>query len=302
MVKERSFNPAQAQRKIEKQKALKKGKAEVAARRNERLARRNPDRLQRQVDDLRSAEALGQALNSRERKNLEDLEKDLRAVTRARESLGQQIPHSTGGQKIGRRGTGVLVRAGLGGGGSLGKRRRGEDGTSNETETDEDIKKIPMPKDTPPPVPAQYAEQGNRRNVNQIPLGDKRLESVTPQALSTRITYEAAPVVRDLRKEAISAFTPNAVQRKIVKKNGAGRLLEPEELDKLKSEDYEYKVQIAGGLWEPAFALSVAAENEEGDDDTSVGLEEGQDKFRQELRDIEIKHAEGKKGLSGGGL
>ena len=49
----RALNPAAAALKAQKQAAAKKGKAQVLAQRNERLARRNPDRLQRQIDDLK---------------------------------------------------------------------------------------------------------------------------------------------------------------------------------------------------------------------------------------------------------
>ncbi|KAJ5207572.1 hypothetical protein N7472_004020 [Penicillium cf. griseofulvum] len=44
----------------DKQKELKKGKAEALARRNEKLARRNPDRIQRQINSFKEAEESGQ--------------------------------------------------------------------------------------------------------------------------------------------------------------------------------------------------------------------------------------------------
>ena len=65
--KERSINPAAAQRKLDKQKSLKKGKAEALARRNEKLARRNPERIQRQINDLKSMEESGQKLRPRDK-------------------------------------------------------------------------------------------------------------------------------------------------------------------------------------------------------------------------------------------
>src|SRR5271167_2141353 len=89
--KERSINPAQQQRKLEKAKALKKGKTEAQARRNEKLARRNPDRLQRQVDDLRALEESGQ-IKPREKQLLEQLQKDVNAVRKARDTLGDKAP------------------------------------------------------------------------------------------------------------------------------------------------------------------------------------------------------------------
>ena len=87
--KERSINPAQQQRKLEKAKALKKGRAELQTRRNEKLARRNPERMQREIDDLKALEAKGD-LKSREKTILEELEKDLRAVRKARDALGEK--------------------------------------------------------------------------------------------------------------------------------------------------------------------------------------------------------------------
>ena len=90
--KERSVNPAAAQRKLEKQKNLKKGKAEALVRRNEKLARRNPDRIQRQISDLKQMQESGQKLRPREEQILEALERDLRAVQKAREALGDKAP------------------------------------------------------------------------------------------------------------------------------------------------------------------------------------------------------------------
>src|SRR5271155_3906753 len=89
--KDRALNPAAAHHKAEKQKALRKGKAQLQAQRTEKLARRNPERLQRQVDELKALEASGQ-LKPREKIILEALERDVRAIRKARESLGDQAP------------------------------------------------------------------------------------------------------------------------------------------------------------------------------------------------------------------
>ena len=59
MPKERSLNPVAAQHKADKQKALAKNKKQVQSQRNEKLARRNPERLQRQIDELKELEARG---------------------------------------------------------------------------------------------------------------------------------------------------------------------------------------------------------------------------------------------------
>lgn len=45
-------------------------------------------------------------------------------------------------------------------------------------------------------------------------------------------------MVRDLQKEAVSAFMPTVVRRKLEKSRGTGGLLEPEEVDRLEQEGY----------------------------------------------------------------
>ncbi|KLJ10664.1 hypothetical protein EMPG_13971 [Blastomyces silverae] len=221
--KERSINPAQAQRRLEKAKALKKGKAEVQARRNEKLARRNPDRLQRQIDNLKAAEESGQPLRPSEKQHLEELERDLRAVKKAREALGDKAPTFDG---------------------------------------DESVRRIPMPKDTPPPIPRQHHTPRRATNANMEPLGEGRgrgeaqatttivpvpvpLPPPPPAAAQPKpkpepkTVYEAAPVIKDLRKEAVSKFVPTVVRMKQEAVKGqSGRLLEPEEMDRLEREGY----------------------------------------------------------------
>lgn len=50
--------------------------------------------------------------------------------------------------------------------------------------------------------------------------------------------YEAKPVIRDLKKEAVSAFMPTAVRMKMEKSKGQGGLMEPDEADRLEREGY----------------------------------------------------------------
>lgn len=54
--------------------------------------------------------------------------------------------------------------------------------------------------------------------------------------VESQTVYEAKPVMRDLRQEAVSAFVPAAVQRKLNKGRGQGGLTEPEEADRLEKE------------------------------------------------------------------
>ena len=234
--KERTLNPAAQQRKLEKTKALKKGKAEAQARKNEKLARRNPERLQRQVDDLKALEETGQ-IKPREKQTLDELERDLRAVKKAREALGDKAPHF-GKERQPRREDG-------GGGGVLGKRRwdgeRKDYGRYNQpnsgSETDESVKRIPMPRDTPPPIPRQF-QRNNRREEGDHP----QLRDLPPKpsaaVYEAKTTYESAPQIRDLHKEAVSRFVPNVVRKKQETIKGQGGLVEPEELDRLEKEGY----------------------------------------------------------------
>lgn len=80
----------QAWHKKEKQKQIKKGKAEKTKLRTEKLARRNPDRIQKQIDELGALEEGGR-ISAHDRKQLQELEKDLAAVKKAKETLGPQI-------------------------------------------------------------------------------------------------------------------------------------------------------------------------------------------------------------------
>ncbi|KAK4043749.1 WW domain binding protein 11-domain-containing protein [Parachaetomium inaequale] len=236
MAKERGYNPVQAQRKADKARTIKKGKSEQQARRNEKLAQRNPARIQQQIDDLKALKDGGRKLTAHEEQALEALEKDLKAVKKAREALGDKAPQfGRGPPRQGQRGDGVL-----------GKRRRDdEDASSSDSDVPDDVRRIPMPRDTPPPIPKEildewYAKRRAKRNAERASEAEQRQESEKPAApvVEAKTVYEAKPVVRDLRKEAVSAFMPAAVRTKIEKGRGQGGLLEPEEADQLEREGY----------------------------------------------------------------
>ena len=231
--KERSVNPAQAQRKLEKQKALKKGKAEAQARRNEKLARRNPDRIQKQIDDLKAIEESGQSLRPHDKQVLESLESDLRAVKKAREALGDRAPtfwKAGGGEhrrKDREQGQGVL-----------GKRRREDrdrrwERHDDSSDTDESVRNIPMPRDTPPPIPRQQ-----RRQHPDEPRQPHALPQKPQPVAEVKTVYEAAPAIRNLQQEAVNKFVPSTVRMKQATVKGQGRLVEPEEMDKLEKSGY----------------------------------------------------------------
>lgn len=277
--KERNVNPAQAQRKLEKQKALKKGKAEVQARRNEKLARRNPDRLQKQIDDLKAVEESGQSLRPHDKQVLESLERDLGAVKKARETLGDRAP------TFGRTGGGEHRRDDREQGqGVLGKRsREGQDrrwGRQDDgSDTDESVRNIPMPRDTPPPIPRALLQQ--RR---QYPPDEPRQPHTLPQkpqVTEVKTVYEAAPAIRDLRQEAVSKFVPTTVRTKQAAVKGQGRLVEPEEMDKLEKSGY------VGGA-PAAKSASPGAEPGPSDDDTMKRLAEEEQRFQRELQNAQI--------------
>ncbi|TQS36703.1 hypothetical protein Golomagni_02838 [Golovinomyces magnicellulatus] len=258
MPKDKSINPAQAQRKAEKAKAIKKSKAEAAARRNEKLSRRNPDRLQKQLDELKAIESGGGRLTNHE-KNLRDgLEKELRAVLKARDSIGNSAQTYGTGPKKNIEGKFQLERNEKTVCVALGKRRR-ELSESSDSDVPDEVKHIPMPRDTPPPIPKDVLDRWHQKrkekmgividkkdsNTNLIPLGENARNlgrangnsegsMETAPKLQSQTVYEAKPVLRDLRKEAV-AFVPTIVQTKIEKSRG---VVEPEEAEELEKEGY----------------------------------------------------------------
>ncbi|KAL5114093.1 hypothetical protein ACEQ8H_008025 [Pleosporales sp. CAS-2024a] len=239
MPKEKNYNPVQEHKKQEKQKQIKKQKANLQAQRNEKLARRNPSRIQRDIDSLKEAEQAGR-LRPHERQRLAELEKDLAAVNKAREALGDKAPqfrperrHDDDDGAQGRH-QGVLGKRTRGG-------QRKEDDSSD---TDADVRNIPMPRDTPPPIPPQRNRQVHDQDA-----------PTQPEPKKPQIVYEAAPQVRDFFKEA-TKFMPAAVANKIKLAKGEGRLLEPDEFDKLREEGYM-------DAKKPAAAAAAEEEEEE---------------------------------------
>lgn len=108
-----------------------------------------------------------------------------------------------------------------------------------------------MPRDTPPPIPKDildkwWAKRRARReaeratNANETPVDPGRREKRNQEAapVEQKTVYEARPVVRDLRKEAVKAFVPTSVMMKMKKGKGQGGLMEPEEADRLEREGY----------------------------------------------------------------
>lgn len=119
-----------------------------------------------------------------------------------------------------------------------------------------------MPRDTPPPIPKDildkwYQKQRKRLgqdivrtgiDANRIPLGSTKQVSggidqnfkkatATTTTIKAQTVYEAKPVIRNLRKEAV-AFVPTAVKAKLDKSKGVRGLIEPQEAEKLEKEGY----------------------------------------------------------------
>lgn len=120
--------------------------------------------------------------------------------------------------------------------------------TSDEEPIPEDVRRIPMPRDTPPPIPKEvmdkwYAKRRARREAEQAAMkeqqgGDEGKKTEGTPAAESKTVYSAEPVRRDLQKEAVAAFVPSVVQRKMHKGQGQGGLMEPEEADRLEREGY----------------------------------------------------------------
>lgn len=167
---------------------------------------------------------------------MEGLEKEIKFIRKARETLGDRAPSVNRG---GRRDGDPAV---------LGKRRRNSVGSSTDEDVPDEVRKIPMPRDTPPPIPKEvldqwYARRRARRNPNADAMrADAEDKEHTPKTeappAAVQTVYEAKPVMRDLRQEAVSAFVPAAVQKKLNKGRGQGGLIEPEEADRLEKEGY----------------------------------------------------------------
>lgn len=149
--------------------------------------------------------------------------------------------------------------------GVLGKRRRthkheGNPWSDSEADDDvpEDVRRIPMPRDTPPPIPKEEMDRwhakrreawlrrhgggagdaGTKANAEPVAARDGRPKPEAPPPVAKTV-YEAKPVVRNLQQEAVSAFVPTAVRMKLERAKGtSGHLMEPEEADELEREGY----------------------------------------------------------------
>jgi hypothetical protein len=272
MPKERSINPVAAQHKLDKQKAQSKNKKVVQSQRNEKLARRNPERLQKQIDELKELEASGR-LRPKDKETLTALEKDLRGVKRAREALGDAAPKFAERRDYGRDDVRQEQRERRQG---LGKRRRYEEDVAHEidsgSETDPEVRSIPMPRDTPPPIP------GQPRKAHALPA--KPVPAAPAQTV-----YSSAPQLRDLKKEA-TRFMPAAVAAQKARIKGQGKLLEPEEADRLEKAGYMAAEKAAeAGEKEERFK-QLAQEAKAPLQNQDIDMEEEARRFEMEMAEL----------------
>lgn len=220
--KSRPINPAAAQRKLEKTRALRKSKAAIQAQRTTRLATRNPLRLEQTIASLKSLqESQGGKLGQQEKKALEDAERDLVRVRKARETVrlkdGPSGRNEGGGRGRGGGGQGLGVKRlrremeGKSKGELESKEEEEEEeegGREDEgdEETDEDVRRIPMPRDTPPPIPRRphpnpASTSAPASNANLEPLGPARLppSSYPPSdTTATTTTTSQSPALAPL--------------------------------------------------------------------------------------------------------
>ena len=215
------------------------------------------------------------------------------------------------------RGGGGGGRDSRGGGGVLGKRRRdgtnpneeplGGGGRSDDdggaSDTDPDARDIPMPTDHEhePPVPSRRRPRvppsaPAHAGPHALPAKPGSPGSLDRTAPEQKTVYAAAPQLRDLRREAVKRFVPAVVAGKLAAARGeGGRLVEPEEADRLEREGYRAAAPATGGEADGAeekpgrAGRDGGAEQVGGDDgagDALEKLEEEERRFRQEAQHI----------------
>lgn len=258
------------------------------------MARRNPDRLQKQVDELKEADGRG-GLRPKDKENLVQLEKDLKAVLRAREALGDKAPafpsyqrREGGDERHAPRDRGNPRQEQEQRRNHLGKRRRNEEHAQQEPESDSDtdpeVRDIPMPRDTPPPVPRKDHRRGPFVDPQVGPDGQRQPHALPSKPVPlppAQVVYSSAPQLRDLKKEAVR-FVPAAVSQQKRRVKGEGRLLEPEEIEKLEKAGYYAAQKAAGAAGQEADhkQATIAAETQ---DNPGVDMDEEMRKFEAEM-------------------
>lgn len=235
-------NPAQLQRKREKAQQLKKAKVERQKQRYERLSKRNPGHLERQIRDLEALPSPSRADLDR----LKGLKNELKEILTAQEKLGllskSEMPcgASNGRSQSFTRDNQQAWRPEK----PPGKRSiywdsvlnpkgyppegypfvdRKYDDEESDYESDSSVSKIPMPV-------GSYEDALKRASGQGI--------SATPSVAQT--VYESAPVLRDLVKETTKLVPTVLKRRKIETKSTKQPPMESAEEDMTTSSRQPY--------------------------------------------------------------
>ncbi|KAG4305131.1 hypothetical protein PORY_001301 [Pneumocystis oryctolagi] len=253
MVKERNYNPAQEFHKKRKQEHIKKAKAEKQKLRNEKLAKRDPRKIEMQIQELKSLEQKGQ-LSALDQSNLAILESDLKKVLKARKHMGPIIESEKTRAKEAKEAKQqqripknpqksiyydpVYNPYGVPPPGMPYKEWSDMDDSVTSSEgpsTPESIAAIPMPEGSPPPFSClnkkekkhrqKYSQHLNNKttrndNIENSPHYQKKRVKIDDSTKESNhpeptptIVYTADSILRNLKKES-TAFIPTAVRRK----------------------------------------------------------------------------------------
>lgn len=167
----------QAERKKEKEKQVRRAKEQKLKQRQQRLATRDPSRIQKQIDALLARPSLP----PHEQRHLESLQKDIEDVRRARQKLGH---HERGPGRKSYYWDPKLNPEGFPPEGEeQALRSYGSEEEDSGYSTSESVSSIPMP--------------GTR---------------VTQNSSEAKTTYEAEPELRNLTKE-VSTMIPATLRR-----------------------------------------------------------------------------------------
>ncbi|KAK9472981.1 uncharacterized protein V1510DRAFT_364264 [Dipodascopsis tothii] len=220
MARDRAVNPAQAQHKKDKTKQIEKAKAQKQAQLQEKLLKRNPLRVEREITQLEALEKQ-KKLPADGRKTLEELRKQLRMIRKAHERAGKPMPVRKAND--GTFGSSFMEEEDrhVNGDGTFvfkGRERRSiyydqlfnptglpPDGYPHQEWSDGEHEKEAIDDD--------YVSDGE--DAADVPLPPGTARRYVPKAVETKSTYEAAPAVRDLTKESTIGLVPAAVRARM---------------------------------------------------------------------------------------
>ena len=129
-----------------------------------------------------------------------------------------------------------------------------------------------MPRDTPPPIP------GQPRKTHALPA---KPVPVAP----AQTVYSSAPQLRDLKKEA-TRFMPSAVAAQKARTKGQGKLLEPEEADRLEKAGYMAAQKAADAGEQEERLKQMAQQAKAPATSQDIDMEEETRRFEMEMADL----------------